>query len=159
MCRSSDSAHALILSHPHYIHQEITPGRHHVNITCLDRPDLRSDIADSLGGLPGVTLSRAAFSVASMPPSDPSSMNSVVSSDGKTNIAQVEMVIDVLGSPSVTSEQLQLSLYMSVCCSCPLMSDPLGTGASGTANCLPFMGLSTSCCDMEATLPEVASWV
>ena len=138
--------------------QEIAPGRHRVNITCLDRPDLRSDIADSLGGLP-VSLSRAAFSVASMPPSDPSSMNSVVSSDGRTNIAQIEMVIDALGSHPVTAEQLQLSLYMSVCCSCPLMSDPLGTGGSGAANCLPFqMGLNTSC-DMEAIMSGGSSWV
>jgi len=136
------------------VFQEVSPGRHHVKITCLDRPDLRSDIAESLGAMP-VTLSRAAFSVAPPPPLHPSSLPSAFACDGKTNIAQIEMLVDALEASGVTSEQLQLSLHMSVCFSCPLMADPSGAGVSmGSSGCLlPCMGG----CGLETNTQE--TWV
>lgn len=106
--------------------QELVPGQFNVHIVCQDRTDLRSDVVEGLSGLP-VRLSHECFT--SVAPAGQAQQGE----DGASGIASVELLVSSLptaaagtAAPSaVTAEQLQLALYMTVSCSCPIMSSSM----------------------------------
>ena len=126
-----DLQYVELLSLPRVEVLEVAPSTFHISIVCFDHADLRSDIANSLSGLP-ITLSHASFT----PAASAAPLGSNVSSTS-SGVIQAELVVGGIGGGGpggITVEQLQLALYMTVCCSCPMLP-PSSYEAGGGMHC------------------------
>ena len=133
---------------------EQAPGCFAVNLRCPPKPDLYTEVCEGLSNLP-VTITELRLLSDTCGPT--TTTTRAGAADPEDGLMCASLRLDARPGATVTPDQLQLALYMSVCWGCPQLP-PLDDAMVGTCSMVPAAPCTWGAEAAEYLLPQACGW-